>query len=175
MKSKNKSLQARGYQLRGNADGTGMQEILNLAKEESDKLGNRHIGTEHLLLGMIESKASLAGRLLRERRRCPGNPEISGQIPAPPDVGGAAQIPQVKEGDVSSENVQDALGTLENFLYSLKSNNAEESALHFAENAQFIDSTGKRWVGRDEIKKQFEILFAPYAKKNVSFRMRRRS
>ena len=33
----------------------------------------------------------------------------------------------------------------------------------------FVDSKGKCWRGRDEIEKQFETLFAPYAKKNVTF------
>jgi hypothetical protein len=38
----------------------------------------------------------------------------------------------------------------------------------FAENAQFVDVYGKRW-NRDEIRKEFKALFAPYAKKNATY------
>jgi hypothetical protein len=38
----------------------------------------------------------------------------------------------------------------------------------FAENAEFIDVSGKRW-NREEIWKGFETLLAPYAKKNASY------
>jgi len=34
---------------------------------------------------------------------------------------------------------------------------------------QFIDFSGRRWAGREEIEKNFEVLFAPYAKKDVTF------
>jgi ATP-dependent Clp protease ATP-binding subunit ClpC len=43
------------------------KKILLRAKEESDNLRDRHIGTEHLLLAMLGSPTSLAARLLIER------------------------------------------------------------------------------------------------------------
>jgi ATP-dependent Clp protease ATP-binding subunit ClpC len=43
------------------------KKILILAKEESDNFQHRYIGTEHLLLAMLECPASLAARLLIER------------------------------------------------------------------------------------------------------------
>src|SRR5260370_31658044 len=43
------------------------KKVLNLAAEESERLGHRHVGTEHLLVGMLRVKGSLAARLLRER------------------------------------------------------------------------------------------------------------
>jgi len=42
-------------------------------------------------------------------------------------------------------------------------------SLFFAHNLYFVDSKGKCWRGRDEIEKQFETLFAPYAKRNASY------
>jgi hypothetical protein len=42
-------------------------EILRLAAEESDRIGHRLIGTEHLLLGILRAEESLAARLLRAR------------------------------------------------------------------------------------------------------------
>jgi hypothetical protein len=38
----------------------------------------------------------------------------------------------------------------------------------FAENAQFIDASGKRW-NRDELANGFDALFAPYGKKNAGY------
>ena len=41
------------------------KEVLKYAAEESENLGHRHIGTEHLLLGLSRKKDSLAERVLR--------------------------------------------------------------------------------------------------------------
>jgi ATP-dependent Clp protease ATP-binding subunit ClpC len=43
------------------------RRILNYAAEESERLGHRHIGTEHLLLGLLREESSLAAELLAER------------------------------------------------------------------------------------------------------------
>jgi ATP-dependent Clp protease ATP-binding subunit ClpC len=40
--------------------------VLKYAHEESDNLKHRHIGTEHLLLGLLSQKQSVAERILRE-------------------------------------------------------------------------------------------------------------
>jgi len=43
------------------------RRILHAATEESERLGHRHIGTEHLLLGLLREENSLAAELLYER------------------------------------------------------------------------------------------------------------
>ena len=70
---------------------------------------------------------------------------------------------------VSSKEQRDenAKLTLENFLAALKWNTKEELIEFFANKAQFIDATGRRW-NREETVKSFETLFAPYAKKNAA-------
>lgn len=60
------------------------------------------------------------------------------------------------------------MATLDSFLTGLKWHKAEELLTFFAKNAQFVDVYGKRW-NREEIHKEFEILFAPYAKKNAAY------
>jgi ATP-dependent Clp protease ATP-binding subunit ClpC len=40
------------------------KKILALAKEESEKLQNRHIGTEHILLGILREERSIAAEIL---------------------------------------------------------------------------------------------------------------
>lgn len=42
------------------------KRILTYAWDEADKLGHRHIGTEHLLLGMLRDKGSFAAQLLTD-------------------------------------------------------------------------------------------------------------
>jgi len=45
----------------------GAKRALSFAAEESDLLGNRHIGTEHLLLGLLREENSIAAEVLYER------------------------------------------------------------------------------------------------------------
>src|SRR5207249_8363017 len=43
------------------------KRVLAFAAEESERLGNRHIGTEHLLLGLLREENSIAAEILYER------------------------------------------------------------------------------------------------------------
>jgi ATP-dependent Clp protease ATP-binding subunit ClpC len=43
------------------------KRILNMAAEESERLGQKHVGTEHLLLGILRENDCWAARLLTER------------------------------------------------------------------------------------------------------------
>jgi len=43
------------------------KRVLAYAAEEAMRLGNPHIGTEHLLLGLLREEGGLSARLLRER------------------------------------------------------------------------------------------------------------
>src|SRR5215475_10449960 len=45
----------------------GAKRALSFAAEESELLGNRHIGTEHLLLGLLREENSIAAELLYAR------------------------------------------------------------------------------------------------------------
>jgi len=132
------------------------KKILNLAAEEADRLGHRHIGTEHVLLGLLRVEGSLAGKILQAR-----------------GVRVATLREQVARVSGESINVQPksskrAIATLDSFLAGLKWHKAEELLTFFAESAQFVDVYGKRW-NREEIYKEFETLFAPYAKKNATY------
>jgi hypothetical protein len=130
------------------------KQVLMLATEESERLGHRHVGTEHLLAGMLRVEGSLAARLLRERGLKPG--PIREQLASAPS-------PKYKIRPTTG-----ALLTLSSFLAGLKWLNSEELISFFAKNTEVIDASGKRW-NREEIWKGFETLFAPYAKKNASY------
>jgi hypothetical protein len=133
------------------------KKVLNLAGEEADRMGHRHIGTEHVLLSLLRMEGSLASKILQAR-----------------GVKLATLREQMaKVSDASSINAQPksskrAVDTLASFLAGLKWLKAEDLLVFFAENAQFVDICGNRW-NREQIHKEFETLFAPYAKKNVTY------
>lgn len=133
------------------------KRILNTAAAEAERLGHRHVGTEHLLLGLLREEKSLAANLLRARGLSAAS--VRGALTKAP---GASP-------DVSSEEKYREVpkAALDNFLAALKSNNAQDLIEFFAKNAQVTDVFGKRW-NRDETLKNFETLFAPYAKKNAA-------
>jgi uncharacterized protein (TIGR02246 family) len=129
------------------------KKILTLAAEEADRLGHQRVETGHLLVAILTVEGSLAAQL-RERGLRPAAireqlAKAAGSAPAKPSRG--------------------AIATLDSFLAGLKWHNWEKLAPFFAKNTDFVDSVGKCWIGREEIEKHFEALFAPYAKKNVTF------
>lgn len=43
------------------------KRVLDFATEEADRLGSKHIGTEHLLLGLLREEGCIAAQLLKPR------------------------------------------------------------------------------------------------------------
>jgi hypothetical protein len=131
------------------------KKILHIAAEEADRLAHRHIGTGHLLLGILRMEGSLAAQVLLDRgvRLATLREELAKH----PDTA-------VTKVDPSRR----ARLRLEDFLSGLKKHNSEELLPFFAENAHFVDASGKPW-NREEIGKHFETLFLPYAKKNAAY------
>jgi hypothetical protein len=134
------------------------KKILNFAGEEAERLGHRHVGTEHILLGILRLQDSLAAKLLLARGAKPN--VIREQIANRP----ASVV-------ATTQPARAALSTLTDLLDLLKTGPAEQVAALFHEKGQFVDSSGKRWTGRTEIEKGAETLFAPFAKRNVSLLM----
>ena len=132
---------------------TECQKALKLASEEAQRLAHRHIGTEHVLLGIIGVEGSLAAKLLRARglRAATVREKIAMYFRPTTPV-----VEQRHEGGKS---------TLESFIAGLKSLHSEELVEYFAERARFIDAAGTDW-NREGIFKNGEELFTHYAKKN---------
>ncbi len=133
------------------------RKVLKLATEEADRLGHRHVGTEHVLVALFGVEGSLAAKLLRKRGLKPE--AIREQL---------AKTPGSVRVSASTEPSRRAIATLDSFLAGLKWLSSEELISLFAKNAEFIDASGKRW-NREEIWRGFETLFTPYAKKNASY------
>jgi hypothetical protein len=131
--------------------------VLKMAAEEADRLGHRHVGTEHILLGLLGVEASLAGKILQAKGVKVATLRVQ-----------MAEVSRAKSVNVQTKSNKRAMDTLESFLAGLKWQRAEELLIFFAENSQFVDVHGKRW-NREEICKEFETVFAPYAKKNAAY------
>jgi ATP-dependent Clp protease ATP-binding subunit ClpA len=130
---------------------TDSKKVLNLAATEAERLGHRHIGTEHMLLGLLGVEGSLAAQILHAR---------------------GLRLAEIR-GELDSASVQRqprdaALSRLQEFLGGFKKYNSEELLPFFAKNAHFVDASGKAW-DRKEIGNHFETLFILYAKKNATY------
>src|ERR1700677_3288683 len=114
------------------------QKALKLASEEAQRLASRHIGTEHVLLGMLGVEGSLATKLLQARglRAATVREKVATDFrPVAPVVG------QPHESGRS---------TLESFVAGLKGLNSEGLIEFFAARPRFIDADGRDWQ-REEI------------------------
>ncbi|MGB9402328.1 MAG: Clp protease N-terminal domain-containing protein [Candidatus Acidiferrales bacterium] len=132
------------------------KRLLKFAVEEADRLGQQHVGTEHILLALLRLKDSLAAKVLVAR---------------------GAKVAAIREKvgkrsalvAPSMQPAREALLVLDEFLGALRGGGSERAAAFFDERGQFIDSSGKRWIGRKEIDGAAEALFARFAKRNVKF------
>ena len=82
--------------------------VLEASLRESLRLGHEHIGTEHILLGIVDEGAGLASQILRRtasRRRSRGPPSCgrSGRR-SPLSVAGWRGGPQVRQGIARQQN-----------------------------------------------------------------------
>jgi ATP-dependent Clp protease ATP-binding subunit ClpA len=125
------------------------KKILTLAAETSDRLGHRLVEPEHILIGILRLETSLAAQILAARGVKPE--PIQEQLAKAP-------IPRhqssVTASYTASSTVTASL-TLDSFLAGLKWLSSEELISFFAENAEFIDTCGKRW-NREEVWKGFK-------------------
>jgi hypothetical protein len=136
------------------------KKILEFAEEEATGLGQRSVEPAHLLLGLLRVKGSHGMRILADRGIW--LEALREQLAKNARSGSADE--RQPANDV-------AIAALNGFLVSLESPNWAKSSAYFARTVQFIDSKGEQWSGYNEIEKQFELLFLPYAKRDVAFHL----
>lgn len=119
------------------------KRILNKAAEEAERLGNKNIGTEHLLLGILREEDGLAARLLTERgltldwlREELAHPSINPRK-------------QTSGEFVSVHQLVEAWGN----------GKASEFARMFSADGQFVDSQGALWIGPARIHEAAGLIF----------------
>src|SRR4051812_28964196 len=92
------------------------KRVLAFAHEESDRLQHRHIGTEHLLLGLLREERSMAAEILYERglRVNAVREEVSRQAGADPRAAQKKETPHLAEfsRDLTDDAANDKLDPL---------------------------------------------------------------
>jgi hypothetical protein len=134
-------------------------KLLNFATEEADRLGHQNVGTEHLLLGILRLEDSLAAKLLVAR---------GAKAAAIREKIAKGFVPVVLSAELAATR---ARAFLDSFLGALRGDGLNKPEDFFDEKGQFVDSSGKRYVGRADIERETERLFARFAKRNASFRL----
>jgi Clp amino terminal domain, pathogenicity island component len=140
------------------------KRVLNLAAEEAEKCGHRHIGTEHLLLGLLRVEEGLAYRILGEHK--PDLLKLEGRIRKLPrqfSNGIDAAVSGWKSGLAPFSRFEGP----EQFLNSLRAGDWQELSELLAEQSLFVDAEGKAWSGRKEISANLASLLAAFATKNA--------
>lgn len=137
------------------------KHVLKFAAGESANWGHRHVGTEHLLIGLLQVPTSLAAAVLKaEGIDLARVREKLREIKAPDYSRGELQ-PSVPEGGEKQAAKQ--------FLVLLREGNWQDVAGFFSVTASFIDADGKMWSGQKEIVANLETLLAPFATKNAKY------
>jgi len=133
---------------------TDAKEVLNRAIEESERLGHRQVGTQHLLAGMLMVPESAAARILNSR-----GVKLDAIRKAMGKAGGQ------EETVASSRSV--AKQTLLNFLSAVKESPGADILFYFAKDARVVDAKGRQWQGISPIEGHATAIFTPYAKRGA--------
>jgi uncharacterized protein (TIGR02246 family) len=121
--------------------------VLNMATAEAERLGSKHVGTEHLLLGILLMDGSFAARLLTERGLTLS--WLREELARP------SNDPQKKFEQASQEIV-----SVTQIARSWGNGQATEFARMFAADGQFVDPQGNLWIGPASIHEASRLIFA---------------
>jgi len=135
------------------------KQVLTLAEEEATRIGNRHVGTEHLLLGLLRVEKGIASEVLREYRidLDTVRKEISKLPKWDQDYSSYAPA-AATDGEIQAYR---------QFIASLREGSWHDLHHFFAKEASFIDAHGKLWSSHKEIISHLETLLAPFATRNA--------
>jgi hypothetical protein len=140
------------------------KRVLNLAAATAEQCGHRHIGTEHILMGLLRVEEGLAYEILHEQefdltKLEERLPQMSSQVSGP--------SPAVNFDPKTILGRLQPFPGPEDFLNKLRAGNWQELRELFAENAVLVDANGKRLSGHSEIFSNLERLLAPFVTKNA--------
>jgi hypothetical protein len=111
------------------------KRILNFASEEAQRLAHKHVGTEHLLLGILREEKCFAARILKLK---------SAELPAI-----RVAMANGKTGDHAAQRVSwrsdELKERLEKFLNAWSTCNAKVFSEWFVEEGLFVDVHGALW------------------------------
>jgi hypothetical protein len=135
------------------------KQALKIAAGESENWGNRHVGTEHLLMGLLQVPTSLAATVLKSE-----GIDLARVREKIRGIKASGYSRSELQPSISDEGEKQAS---QQFLVFLREGNWRDLSTFFAGNASFIDADGKLWSGRHKIVTNLETLLAPFATKNA--------
>jgi uncharacterized protein (TIGR02246 family) len=123
---------------------TQCTRIFQMAAEESERLGQKHIGTEHLLLGVLREGGCFAARLLNERGL-----ELAW-----------LREELAKRSDDPQKKISEEIVSIMRLAVAWGSGQAFEFSAMFAADGQFVDPRGDLWIGPAHISEAAKRIFA---------------
>jgi uncharacterized protein (TIGR02246 family) len=123
------------------------RRILNKAAEESERMAQKHVGTEHLLLGILCEEDCRAARLLRDRGLTLDWLRE--------EVARRSEDPQKK----TELNAQEVVSVMR-IVTAWGNGQASEFARMFAADGQFVDALGNLWIGPASVNQAAKLVFA---------------
>jgi ATP-dependent Clp protease ATP-binding subunit ClpA len=139
------------------------KRALKFAAGESANWGHRHVGSEHLLIGLLQVPASLAATVLKAEGIDLGRVREKMRGIKASSYSRSELQPSVPEGGEKQAAKQ--------FLVLLREGNWQDVGGFFAGAASFIDADGKMWSGQKEIVDNLATLLAPFATKNARYHL----
>jgi hypothetical protein len=135
------------------------KRALNFAAEEANHLGDRHVGTEHLLLGLLRIDDGLAATILHAAK--------IDLLKLRDLIRGGR--PTKYQSTIAADPTPplDATTIIDWFVASLREGISDNVQELFAEDACYVEASGKLWQGRNKILANRDILLAPFAKRGA--------
>jgi len=139
------------------------KRILNMAAEEAERLGDKHIGTEHLLLGILREEQCLAARILQNRGVALNTLRVELAERFETLRGRSLQErAALLEKRMSAGGVAETAVSLAELINAWNEGKGKEFADFFAEDGQFVDSQGQTWSGKADIEKGAARAFSSF-------------
>src|SRR3989442_3585886 len=139
------------------------KHILNWAAEEAERLGHKHIGTEHLLLAMLREEKCLAARILQKRGVVLATLREDLAERSEAQRGHSLQErAALLEKQMSAGGMAETAVSLSELINAWNERNGKKFAGFFAEDGQFVDSQGQTWSGKADIEKGAARAFSSF-------------
>jgi Clp amino terminal domain, pathogenicity island component/SnoaL-like domain len=123
------------------------KRILNFAAEEADRLGHKHIGTEHLLLGILRQEKCKAAVILANHGASLS--ELRGKLMGQP------------VGELEYATTRGPMGAaVDELVEAWRTRDVKKLARMFAAHGQLWDTRGEQWLTPPQVEKGLASHFA---------------
>ena len=139
------------------------KHILSWAFEEAERLGDKYVGTEHLLLGILREDQCLAARVLQNRGVALNTLRV--ELAERSEARGGRSLQEraaLLEQQMPAGAVAETAISLSELTNAWNERNGKKFAGFFAEDGQFVDSQGQTWSGKAEIEKCAARVFGSF-------------